>query len=212
MQENQLPQRILLESDTKSRTDDERTMERWSNRMNVLNLLRKKDLPDKVGAPKSTIADWIEDFRVYMPIVKQGNATYYKSEIIDVLIFIKDCREQNYQKPQIMQLLADKGFPITVEDAVEDVKRALDTTNYRDHLLTVMQTMGQAVTKIAEQDETLVNLKNKQDGQDERLNRLDERTDEIDVLKKEIEELKREIAATKEEKSKGGFFNRFFGK
>lgn len=28
----------------------------------------------RVGAPKSTIPDWIEDFRVYMPIVRQGKA------------------------------------------------------------------------------------------------------------------------------------------
>lgn len=172
--------------------------------------------------PKSTVADWIDDFSIYIPKVKQGNVTYYKPEAIDVLIFIKQCRDQNYQKVQIMQMLADKGFPITVDEAVEDIKKALEMDSPRDTLLTVMQTMGQAVSKLAEQDErldeqdeTLETLGKRQNGQDERLVDLEKRTDEILDLKKEFETLKKELAATKEELEKeknSGFFKRLFGK
>jgi DNA-binding transcriptional MerR regulator len=180
----------------------------------TVELLRKKDLYPKVDVAKSTVADWVEDFNVY-----------YKPETIDVLLFIKQCREQNYQKHQIMEMLADKGFPITVEDAVQDIKKALEGDSPRDTLLTVMQTMGQAVSKLAEQDERLDGLDERTDehsktlktleertvGQDERLIGLEKRTDEIEFLKQELESLKMELAATKEQ-SKKGFFARLFGK
>ena len=123
-----------------------------------MDLLRKKDLHPAIGVAKSTVADWIEDFNVYIPKTKHGNVTYYKPETIDVLLFIKQCREQNYHKQQIMEMLSEKGFPITVDEAVEDIKKALEGTNSRDTLLTVMQTMGQAVTKLAEQDERMDEL------------------------------------------------------
>lgn len=168
-----------------------------------------------MGVPKSTVADWIEDFSVYIPKVKQGNVTYYKPEAIDVLKFIKQCRDHNYHKAQIMQMLAEKGFPITVEEAIEDVKQALEVDSPRDTLLTVMQTMGQAVAKIAEQDEALQTLGKRQDGQDERIKTIEKRTDEIEILKKQFEEMKKELAVTKEELAKEknkGFFSRLFGK
>lgn len=164
--------------------------------------------------PKSTVADWIEDFNVFIPKVRHGNVTYYKPETIDVLLFIKRCREQNYHKQQIMELLSEKGFPITVEEAVEDVKRALEGDTPRDTLLAIMQTMGQAVAKIAEQDErlngqdeSLKTLENKLSDQDGRLERLEKRTDEIDYLKQQIQDLQKELAAAQEKKS---FWARIF--
>lgn len=176
-----------------------------------MELLRKKDLHPQVDAAKSTVADWIEDFHVFIPTVKRGNVTYYKPETIDVLKFIKKCREQNYHKVQIMELLAEHGFPVTVEEAVEDVKKVIEGSNARDSLITIMQTMGQAVTKIAEQDEVVKTLKNKQDGQDGRIIVLEKRMNEVDFLKHEIESLKKELAAAKEENKKG-FWSRLFGK
>jgi DNA-binding transcriptional MerR regulator len=146
-----------------------------------MDLLRKKDLHPQVGVAKSTVADWIEEFSVFIPKTKQGNVTYYRSETIDVLLFIKQCRDQNYHKAQIMQMLSEKGFPITVEDAVNDVKKALEGDTPRDTLLTVMQTMGQAVTQLAEQDERL----NKQA---ERLDRLDGQVSEH--IKEQVKSIK----------------------
>ena len=194
-----------------------------------MDMLRKKDLHPKVGVAKSTVADWIEDFSVYIPKVKHGNVTYYKAETIDVLNFIKQCRDQNYQKQQIMQMLSEKGFPITVEDAIEDVKKALEVESPRDTLLAVMQTMGEAVADIADQqerldghDKLLESLGEKQNGQDESLKTLErrqgeieKRTDEVDYLKQEIEALRKELAATKEEVKEidsRSFFKRLFGR
>ncbi len=182
----------------------------------TVELLRKKDLHPAVGVAKSTVADWIEDFNVYIPKTKHGNITYYKPEAIEVLAFIKQCRDQNYQKHQIMEMLAEKGFPITVNEAVEDVKKALEVDSPRDTLLAVMQTMGKSVAKIAEQDErilehekTLKMVQEKHDGQEKRMIELERRTDEIELLKRELEAIKMELTAAKEKK---GFFARLFGR
>jgi hypothetical protein len=104
-------------------------------------LLRKKDLIDGVGVAKSTIADWVTDFHVYIPTVKHGAVTYYKPEALDVLKAIREMRELDQSKVQIMELLAKRGFPITVEEAVADVERVVAGADSRDTLLTVMQAM-----------------------------------------------------------------------
>ena len=49
--------------------------------------------------------------------------------LLTFFFFIKQCREQNYHKQQIMEMLSEKGFPITVDEAVEDVKKALEGNN-----------------------------------------------------------------------------------
>lgn len=191
----------------------------------TLELLRKKDLHPEVGVPKSTVADWIEDFNVYIPKTKQGSRIYYRPETIDVLKFIKQCREQDYNKAQIFEMLAEKDFPITVQEAVEDVKKAIEGDTPRDTLLAVMQTTGQAVAKIADQEEEIRELREEQDGQkelvktlqdkgneqNERIEKVEKRSEEMDYLKQEIEALKKELAATKENDKKG-FFQKLFGK
>jgi DNA-binding transcriptional MerR regulator len=167
-----------------------------------VDLLRKKDLHDPVGVAKSTVADWVEDFAVYIPKVKQGNVTYYKPETIDVLKFIKQCRDQNYHKAQIMQLLSEKGFPVTVDEAIEDVKQAIEVDSPRDNLMNVMMMTGQAVAKLADQDERL-------NGHDESLRSLEERNRKQEEMVREIlrrvekvdsyvKELEQEVADTQE--------------
>ena len=173
-----------------------------------MDLLRKKDLHEKVGIPKSTVADWLLEFHVYIPKVKQGRVTYYKKEVLEVLQFIKGCREKNYDKSQIFQLLADKGFPITVEEAVQDVKKVIEESS-RDSLLMIMQTMGQAINKIAEQDEKISETKKVIEYQQERIELLERRIKEMDEIRTELERVRKEIAVAKEKK---GFFSRLFGK
>ena len=189
----------------------------------TVELLRKKDLHPRVDVAKSTVADWLEDFNIYIPKIKQGSVIYYRTETIEILLFIKKCREQHYQKDQIMEMLSDEGFPITVEDAVDDIKRALNSEGTpRDTLITIMQTTAQAITKIAEQDVRLdkqddslkILLKN-QTLHIEKLEQMEIRTNEIEFLRNEFEKLNRELAITKEElenQKKKGFFSRLFGK
>lgn len=179
-----------------------------------MDLLRKKDLHPAVGVAKSTVADWIEDFSIYIPQLKKGNVTYYRPEAIDVLRFIKRYRDDNYQKQQIMEALSDNGFPVTVEEAKEDAEQSISPQgNSGNHdFLSALQTMGQAFQKLSDQDESIKYLRDRDETHEGRMDEVEKRTDQnnktIDDLRKEIEELKKELAATKEEKQ--GFWSRLF--
>lgn len=184
-----------------------------------MELLRKKDLHPEIGVAKSTIADWIEDFNIYIPRVQQENVTYYRPETLDVLRFIKQCREQNYQKQQIMEALSANNFPVTVEEAKEDAEKAINkyvNPNGED-FFSIFRTMGQAVQKLSNQDESITSLQNKEnehDGRIENVEKRTERTDEmVESLKQEIQHLKKELATTKEKTKSGkkGFFRKLFG-
>lgn len=165
-------------------------------------LLRKKDLVSATGLAKSTVADWIIDFHVYIPTVKHGAVTYYRPEAIDVLNAIRELREQDYSKVQIIELLSKKGFPITVEEAIADVERILSQADSRDTLLTVMQTMSQTIVEVAKQAELQNRLEARFDEHIERLDGQDGRINEMlqtmQDLQRQLDETIIELAATKE--------------
>jgi predicted nucleic acid-binding Zn-ribbon protein len=197
--------------------------------MDVKNLLRKKDVVEKVGAPKSTVNDWIHDFSAFIPRVQNGRTIYYRPQAVDVLLKVKEMREMGLDKTQI-SLELSKLFPIN-EDEVEakiekSVDRSDEATN-RDALLTVMQTMGKAMERMTEIERELQEVK-EQRLEQEKLNeelkkKLEEQQRYIDEkLKKrdeklmeslrEVQEVKKQIAAAKEERKNKGFFARLFGK
>lgn len=193
-------------------------------------LLRKKDLVEAVGVAKSTIADWVTEFHVFIPTVKHGAVTYYKPEALDVLNAIRELRELDYSKVQIMELLTKKGFPVTVEEAVEDVERVLSGADPRDTLLTVMQTMGQAVVEIGKQTERQNRIETRIEEQSERLDgqdgRISETVGQVDELRRTVEEMQRQLAeaqaeaaaarseaaeAKEQANKRRGLFGRLFG-
>lgn len=178
-------------------------------------LMRKKELLDAVGVAKSTLADWVIEFHMYIPTVKQGAVTYYRPESIDVLNAIKELRQLDYAKPQILELLAKRGFPVTVEEAIEDVQKIISQADARDTLLNVMQTMGLAVAEIGKQtdrlnrhEEVIIKQGERLDGQDGRIVELEKTLHE---LKRELDTTREELAITKEQADKS-IWRRIFGK
>jgi len=178
-------------------------------------LLRKKELLDAVGVAKSTIADWVIEFHMYIPTVKQGAVTYYRPEAVYVLNAIKELRHLDYSKPQILELLAKRGFPITVEEAVEDVQKIVSQADARDTLLNVMQSMGMTVAEIGKQtdrinlhEEVITKQSERLDGQNGRIIELEKTLKE---LKYELHTTREELAITKEQVNKS-IWRRIFGK
>lgn len=176
-------------------------------------LLRKKDLVDALGVAKSTVADWVGEFQVFIPTSKEGSLTYYMPEAIDVLNTIKALREQNMPKGEIYAVLQDKGFPITVQEAIEDVQKALAKGDARKQLLDVMGQVGNALERLADQEETLEYIEKRQNHLSDQQNSLSEQqsvqdgrvTDlelTVQQLKTELESARTEIAITKAELEK----------
>ncbi|GLV14993.1 hypothetical protein Heshes_26790 [Alicyclobacillus hesperidum] len=176
-------------------------------------LLRKKDLVEALGVAKSTVADWVGEFHVFIPTVKEGAVTLYKPEAIDVLNSIKKMREQNLPKQEIYALLQQQGFPVTVEEAAEDVQKALGKLDARKQLLDVMNQVGNALEKLADQEEAIEYIEKRQNtlsdhqkflseqqsAQDGRMTDL-ERT--VQQLAAQLEAARTEIASTRAELEK----------
>ncbi|PFS66416.1 MerR family transcriptional regulator [Bacillus thuringiensis] len=167
--------------------------------------LRKKDVVERIGIAKSTVSDWIEDFKVYIPTVKRNNVIYYGPQTIKILLDVKELRDQNYSKDQIHELLKDKGYPINVEEEEEKEERNnLVFQDMQSDFPKYMELFGVALSQISDQDgrlkryeQEVSGMKIFQDGQRERIEQQEEM---INKLKDELEQVKREIALSKNEK------------
>ncbi|PGT71810.1 hypothetical protein COD86_21485 [Bacillus cereus] len=115
------------------------------------NLFRKKDIIEKIGIAKSTVSDWIEDFKIYIPTVKRNNVIYYRPETLNILLDIKKLRDQNYSKDQIHDMLNDKGYPINVEEIKEE-KNNLMFQDMQKYFPKYMELFGLALSQISDQD------------------------------------------------------------
>lgn len=159
-------------------------------------MLRKKDVIDAVGVAKSTISDWLTEFQIFIPTIKQGSVVYYLPETIDVLLAIKELRSLNYTKPEIMNMLRDRGFPITVKEAIEDAEKVIQKADYRDGFLAIMHSMSETVARIGEQAEQLNQHEHKIERHRERLDGQDGRIEELIQM---VQYLQNEVAVTKEQ-------------
>ncbi|GAA0614453.1 hypothetical protein GCM10009001_34670 [Virgibacillus siamensis] len=176
-----------------------------------MELLSVNGLCHLVGVPQDTIMNWVEDFNFYIPEKNFQNVTYYHSEAIDVLKFIKKCKEQGYEKKQIMEMLTNNNIPVPVEKTMEDEQQALDyDENYRENILTVMQTIGKTVANVANQKETLDDLQEQQHEHNKRIKNTEKQLEEINKLKQEIQSLKQEHTPAKEYEMKKESFAKLF--
>lgn len=163
---------------------------------------------------KSTVADWVIDFQAYIPIVKQANVTYYKPEALEVLQTIKELREMEYTKVQIMEILATK-YPLNADfrEIREKHEKQVTTIDENPVMNQVMKavleqavTIGQVTEQIDQQSHQIENLANTQTAQDGRMAELERH---ITDLQKELFLMHQR---EKEREQKKGFFKRLFSK
>lgn len=181
------------------------------------NLLRKKDVVSSVGAAKSTVADWIEEFSEFIETVKEGSATFYKPSAVKVLKEVKELRAQDVPKTAIAEILVRRGFPVNAEKVRTDIENATEVASAYKELTPTAEVMVQMMSQL---NESLLKI-NEQDG------RLTEMQKSIGELQSEVaaaresetkalDELKRmeeRLAKLEEEAEKPkGFFGRLFGR
>ncbi|WP_175631837.1 MerR family transcriptional regulator [Virgibacillus siamensis] len=164
-----------------------------------MGLLSINGLCHTVGVPQNTVIHWIEDFNFYIPETHFQNVTYYHTDAIDVLKFIKRYKDKGYQKTQIMYMLENSVFPIPVKKTVEGEQQTLNSENYRENILTVMQTLGKTVTNVSDQKESIMDIQEQQNQHKKRIKNTEKQMEEISELKQEIELLKQEIESLKQE-------------
>lgn len=166
----------------------------------TLELLTINGLCHILNVSKSTLKKWMDDFNVYIPKSESQHETYYHPESIDVLKFIKMCKFQNYPNPQIKEMLTNRNMPVMETQPVDDVLYSVDKGSYRENLLTIMQTLGKAVSKSERQERVLKQQHNQSLKQAE----------EIMKLKSEINELKLQLHPEMEYEKKKQSFKKLF--
>lgn len=159
-------------------------------------LLRKRELIEAIQVPKSTAADWIVEFHMFIPTTKEGSATYYKPEALPVLLDIKKFRENSYAKQEIMRELA-KRYPMTVEDA--EAKEMTDIIFDYTVIPQIMQKLVSTQQVIATHTEQLEQHNDRFNNQDRA---LEEQAQLLIQMKQQLDEVSLELAATKEDLQK----------
>ncbi|ASK63858.1 hypothetical protein CFK37_17680 [Virgibacillus phasianinus] len=177
----------------------------------ILELLSINGLCHIVDIPHNKAVKWIEDYNFYIPETKRKDVVYYHPEAINVLKFIKKCKSQKYKKPQIMEMLAGQNFLLPIEDTTEDETDSLDNEDYKENVLTVMQTIGKTVASVSDQKESIKDLQEQQHEQKKRIKNTEKQTQEINELKRKIEKLRQEkVSLAKEYQMKKRSFAKLF--
>lgn len=178
--------------------------------MSTLELLSISGLSHIIGVTEKTAENWIEEFNTHVPKTTELGMTYYHPEAIDTLKFIKTCKHKNYQTPQIRKMLTNNISPITMQRTIEDVQQSLEQENYKENLLTVMQTIGKTVSNVADQEKSIKSLQEQYDEQNKRIKDVEKQAKEINDLKQEIEALKQKLTPAKEYQVKKESFAKLF--
>jgi DNA-binding transcriptional MerR regulator len=203
--------------------------------------LNQVKLAEATGIARTTIRDWIKEFRVFIPMVEEDKRIYYESDTIDVLKTIEKLKKEDKTKSEISNDLIEAGFPITVREAESEIQTAItDSDDPREKLLDTMKAMSQALGTLAQiqtqqqefsewkkKSETVIGeVITRQDSSEQLIQHLSEintaaiaRQESSEQLIKalltRVESLEKEIEEARfqlEQQKKKGFFARLFGK
>lgn len=108
-----------------------------------MKYLRKRDVVEALGVPKSTVSDWMNEFSAYIPVVREGSVTFYRPETVDVLLAIQELRLKGHAKSEIVSLLADRKFAINENQAISIASQDTPTQ--------MLATLSLAMGRLADQ-------------------------------------------------------------
>ena len=160
--------------------------------MAKVRMYRRRELMEALGVPKSTLADWLEEFKIFIPRQQDGFNTFYLEDAITVLRTIQELRTTGYGKADILRILHEKNFPITVEEDVDQVEQLLSSLDGRKQMVTLIEQMGEAVSQIANQDRRITSVQAQQETTSREVESLREQIantiEEVQQMQKKVEE------------------------
>lgn len=201
--------------------------------------LNQVKLAEETGIARTTIRDWMKDFRVFIPIIEEDKKIFYEADAIDVLKLIEKLKKEDRTKSEIYNELIEAGFPITVQEASDEIQIAISggSLDPRQKLLDTMERMSHALDTLAhiqtkqqefddwkEKSETAIDeVLVRQESVEQSIQHMSEintaatarqESSEqlITALLKRVDGLEREVQEARLQQSKKGFFARLFGK
>lgn len=164
-------------------------------------LYRMKDLAEIVGAPRSTLTDYAIEFAAYIPTVKHGRTKYYKAEAIGVLRRITDLRDNDYDKTQIGEILAQE-YTVDAEvitNKAEKYRQGQDGNlrEGREAIYVAMQAVGELSERVGNLTEQVGSQAKQLEKQG---NHIQQQQQQIDRQSEEIERQRQEAKDTANER------------
>nr|WP_042222111.1 MerR family transcriptional regulator [Oceanobacillus manasiensis] len=159
-----------------------------------MELLSFQGLCHIVGIPQQTGKHWIKEFSMYIPKTQQDDTTYFLTEAIDVMRFIKKCKYQNMGTTKITKQLAGRSFPMRVDNSQTEVyiecehKINYDTAN----IAAFMRNIGTTISHVAAHKKMLQDIEETQIHHQEQIRIIQIYKEEIRQLKKDNYLLKKQ--------------------
>lgn len=132
---------------------DDRLMTDDDGRGNNVEIKRTYSLVDvaeKLGRPRTTLADWARQFREFLPTVGTGRSMRYKEDALEVFGLISKMKDANeppeYIREQLRSVVTEIIIPMTDDD---------DGKPYLMQLSGEVDQLKQAVVRLAEQVQAL---------------------------------------------------------
>lgn len=108
------------------------------------------DVAEKLGRPRTTLADWARQFREFLPTVGTGRSMRYKEDALEVFGLISKMKDANeppeYIREQLRSVVTEIIIPMTDDD---------DGKPYLMQLSGEVDQLKQAVVRLAEQVQAL---------------------------------------------------------
>jgi transposase-like protein len=124
------------------------------------------DIARKIGKPRTTLNEWLEQFRQYIPSIGSGRTTRYKSEAIEIFSLISKMKEAGEPNELIHQVLRQNvpEIAVTVEDEQKPMLAQIADSYMELH--SVMQEMKERYEQ--QQKELLDRIERLEKAQEER--------------------------------------------
>ncbi|MEK4671605.1 hypothetical protein [Niallia sp. FSL R7-0271] len=75
-----------------------------------------QDIADMLKRPRTTLNNWYQTFKIYLPVVGSGRTKRFKEEAIDIFRLIMELKDRNEPNEIIEQYLTNSVKEITIEE------------------------------------------------------------------------------------------------
>ncbi|MFD2629936.1 hypothetical protein [Oceanobacillus kapialis] len=131
---------------------------------------------------------------------KRNKIIPFITEAIDIMRFIKKCKYQNANSKWITKQLAERSFPIRVDNS--QTETYTEWEQERSNLIAFLNNINTTISHVAAHERMLQEIKKKQCSQEEHIATIKQQQSEIANLKQEIGMLQKQISHTKDYKRK----------
>lgn len=118
--------------------------------MHIEKTYSLQDIADILKRPRTTLNNWYQSFRIYIPVVGSGRTKRFKEEAIDIFRLIMDLKDRNEPNEIIEQYLTNSVTEITIDN---------DQNEQNPNVITsIVQGYENILAEVSEQRDILIKM------------------------------------------------------